>query len=107
MGSTGNGKLTDGLSAQLLAASSDKRFGSGAIRNVTVWEWVDVENAMKYLADAFVKRLVTLDVAQTADTSTPKQRMMVAVAVPCHATVSEGARRGMPTPNLDRWQNKA
>jgi len=51
---TGNGKLTDGLSAQLLAASSDKRFGSGAIRNKTVWEWVDAENAMKYLADAFV-----------------------------------------------------
>ncbi len=59
---TGEAKLTDSVSGQLLAAWSDQRFGSGAVRNAAVWQWGDAENAMNYWANGLDQRLVTLGV---------------------------------------------
>ena len=59
---TGEAKLTDSVSGQLLAAWSDKRFGSGAVKNATVWQWGDAENAMNHWANGLDQRLVTLGV---------------------------------------------
>jgi Protein of unknown function (DUF3313) len=59
---TGEAKLTDSVSGQLLAAWADQRFGTAAVRNATVWQWGDAENAMNYWADALDKRLGTLGV---------------------------------------------
>jgi hypothetical protein len=36
---TGEAKLTDSVSGQLVAAWADKRFGTAAVRNATVWQW--------------------------------------------------------------------
>ncbi|MGO9268354.1 MAG: DUF3313 domain-containing protein [Candidatus Binataceae bacterium] len=63
---TGEAKLTDSVSGQLLAAWSDKRFGTGALKNVTVWQWGDADNAMNYWANGLDQRLVTLGVQHTA-----------------------------------------
>jgi Protein of unknown function (DUF3313) len=62
---TGEAKLTDSDSGQLLGAWQDQRFGTAAVRNATVWQWGDAENAMKFWADALDKRLVSLGVQQT------------------------------------------
>lgn len=62
---TGEAKLTDSDSGQLLAAWQDQRFGSAAVRNATVWQWGDADDAMKYWANALDKRLVSLGVQQT------------------------------------------
>jgi hypothetical protein len=59
---TGEAKLTDSVSGQLLAAWSDKRFGSGAVKNAAVWQWGDAEHAMNYWANGLEQRLVTLGV---------------------------------------------
>jgi hypothetical protein len=62
---TGEAKLTDSVSGQLLAAWSDKRFGTGAVKNATVWQWGDAEHAMDYWAKGLDQRLVTLGVQHT------------------------------------------
>lgn len=59
---TGQAKLTDSMTGQLLAAWADQRFGTAAVRNATVWQWGDAENAMNFWAGALDKRLVTLGV---------------------------------------------
>jgi len=59
---TGQAKLTDSVSGQLLAAWADQRFGTAAVQNATVWQWGDAENAMNYWAGALDKRLVALGV---------------------------------------------
>jgi hypothetical protein len=66
---TGEAKLTDSVSGQLLAAWSDKRFGSGAVKNATVWQWGDAEHAMDYWANGLDQRLVTLGVQHTGAVS--------------------------------------
>jgi hypothetical protein len=66
---TGEAKLTDSVNGQLLAAWSDKRFGSGAFKNVTVWQWGDADNAMNYWANGLDQRLVTLGVQHSASTA--------------------------------------
>jgi len=71
---TGEGKLTDSVSGQLLAAWVDKRFGTGALRNVTVWQWGDADNAMKYWANGLDQRLVALGVQQTASAPASKRK---------------------------------
>jgi hypothetical protein len=63
---TGEAKLTDSMSGQLLAAWADQRFGTAAVKNVTVWQWGDAENAINYWANALDQRLVTLGVQQTS-----------------------------------------
>ena len=63
---TGEAKLTDSVSGQLLGAWQDQRFGTAAVRNATVWQWGDADNAMKYWANGLDQRLVSLGVQQTA-----------------------------------------
>ena len=59
---TGEAKLTDSVSGDLLAAWSDERFGSGAVKNAGVWQWGDAEHAMDYWAKALNQKLVTLGI---------------------------------------------
>jgi Protein of unknown function (DUF3313) len=62
---TGEAKLTDSESGQLLAAWADQRFGTAAVRNATVWQWGDADNAMNYWAKRLDQRLTTLGVQNT------------------------------------------
>jgi Protein of unknown function (DUF3313) len=62
---TGEAKLTDSMSGELLAAWEDQRFGSGAVKNAVVWQWGDAEHAMDYWAKGLDQRLVTLGVQNT------------------------------------------
>jgi hypothetical protein len=66
---TGEAKLTDSETGQLLAAWSDQRFGTAAVRNAGVWEWGDAEHAMDYWAKGLDQRLVTLGVQNTGSTA--------------------------------------
>ncbi|MGA2410993.1 MAG: DUF3313 domain-containing protein, partial [Candidatus Binataceae bacterium] len=63
---TGEAKLTDSVSGQLLAAWADQRFGSGAVKNAGVWQWGDAEHAMDYWANGLDQRLATLGIQHTA-----------------------------------------
>jgi hypothetical protein len=51
----------------LIESSSwaDQRFGSAAVKNATVGQWGDVDNAMNYWPNGLDQRLVTLGVQQT------------------------------------------
>lgn len=62
---TGEAKLTDSVTGQLLAAWADKRIGTGAVRNAAVWQWGDADNAMKYWANGLDERLATLGIRST------------------------------------------
>jgi len=63
---TGEAKLTDSATGQLLAAWADQRVGSAALKNVDVWQWGDAENAMNYWATGLDKRVNVLGVQLTA-----------------------------------------
>ncbi len=71
---TGEAKLTDSMTGQLLAAWADKRFGSGALKNVTVWQWGDADNAMKYWANGLDERLGTLGVQHSSPAAAAKKK---------------------------------
>jgi hypothetical protein len=71
---TGEAKLTDSVSGQLLAAWADQRFGTGALRNVTVWQWGDAENAMKYWANGLEERIGTLGVQHSTSALAAKKK---------------------------------
>jgi Protein of unknown function (DUF3313) len=62
---TGEAKLTDSVSGQLLAAWADQRFGGLSAKNVDVWEWGDADNVMNYWANALDQRLASLGIQQT------------------------------------------
>jgi hypothetical protein len=62
---TGEAKLTDSVSGDLLGAWADQRFGGLSVKNVDVWEWGDAENAMNYWANALDQRLASLGIQQT------------------------------------------
>jgi hypothetical protein len=62
---TGEAKLTDSITGQLLAAWADERFGTAAVRNATVFQWGDAENAMTYWAKGLDQRLLTSGVHNT------------------------------------------
>jgi hypothetical protein len=62
---TSEAKLTDSMTGQLLAAWADQRFGTAAVKNATVWQWGDADNAMNFWANALDQRLVSLGVQQT------------------------------------------
>jgi hypothetical protein len=66
---TGEAKLTDSVSGQLLAAWSDQRFGSGAVKNAGVWQWGDAEHAMDYWAGGLDQRLATLGIQHTSSSA--------------------------------------
>jgi hypothetical protein len=61
----GEGKITDSVSGQLLAAFADKRVGGTSITNVTVFQWGDAENAIDYWANLLDQRLVAFGVQHT------------------------------------------
>jgi len=63
---TGEAKLTDSVSGALLAAWSDKQFGTGAISNVTVWQWGDADHAMNYWAKGLDQKIASLGVQHTS-----------------------------------------
>jgi hypothetical protein len=63
---TGEAKLTDAASGQLLAAWADEQFGTAAVKNATVWQWGDADNAMNFWAKGLDERLVSLGVQQTS-----------------------------------------
>ena len=48
------------MSGELLTAWADQRFGTAAIKNATVWQWGDAENAMDYWANGLDQCLVSL-----------------------------------------------
>jgi len=58
-------KLNDSTSGVLLAAAVDKRVGGTSIKNVTVFQWGDAENAIDYWADLADQRLVSFGVKQS------------------------------------------
>jgi hypothetical protein len=62
---TGEAKLTDSVSGQLLAAWADQRFGTAAVKNASVWQWGDADNAINYWAKALNQRLITLGIQNT------------------------------------------
>jgi Protein of unknown function (DUF3313) len=62
---TGAAKLTDSVSGQLLAAWEDQQFGTAAVRNATVWQWGDADNAMNYWATGLDQKLVSLGIQNT------------------------------------------
>lgn len=66
---TGEAKLSDSVSGQLLAAWADQRFGTAAVRNAGVWQWGDADNAIEYWANALDKRLVSLGIEQGSTTT--------------------------------------
>jgi hypothetical protein len=66
---TGEAKLTDSASGDLLAAWADQQFGTAAVRNAGVWQWGDAEHAMDYWANGLDQRLVTLGVQNTGSTA--------------------------------------
>lgn len=65
---TGQAKLTDSVSGTLLAAWEDKQFGSGAVRNATVWQWGDADHAMNYWANGLDSKLASLGIQHTTST---------------------------------------
>jgi hypothetical protein len=58
-------KASDSVSGELLAAAVDERVGGTSVKNVTVFQWGDAENAIDYWADLTDKRLGEFGVKQT------------------------------------------
>lgn len=69
---TGEAKLTDSVSGDLLAAWSDQRFGSGAVKNAGVWQWGDAEHAMDYWANGLDQRLGSLGIKNANSVTAPE-----------------------------------
>jgi hypothetical protein len=59
-------KVNDSVSGQLLAAAVDKRVGGASIKNVTVFQWGDAQNAMDYWGNLIDQRLVSFGVQQSS-----------------------------------------
>ena len=59
-------KVNNSTSGQLLAAAVDERVGGASIKNVTVFQWGDAENAMDYWGKLIDERLVSFGVQQSA-----------------------------------------
>jgi Protein of unknown function (DUF3313) len=59
-------KLNDSTSGELLAAAVDERVGGTSVKNITVFQWGDAENAINYWADLIDQRLVSFGVQQNA-----------------------------------------
>jgi hypothetical protein len=63
---TAEAKLTDSQTGQLLGAWADQRFGGVSVKNVTVWQQGDAENAMTYWANGLDQKLVSLGAGKPA-----------------------------------------
>jgi hypothetical protein len=64
-------KLNDSMSGQLLFAAVDERVGGASIKNITVFQWGDAENAIDYWANLTDQRLASLGVQQSASGAAP------------------------------------
>jgi len=51
------GKITDSVTGQVLAAGVDKRVGGGSLTTAAQWQWGDAENALTYWAQQLATRL--------------------------------------------------
>jgi Protein of unknown function (DUF3313) len=51
------GKITDSVTGQVLAAAVSKRVGGGSVKAADQWEWGDAENALTYWATQLTNRL--------------------------------------------------
>ena len=54
------GEVTNAMTGQVLAAGVDKRSGGLSIKNASVWQWGDAENAMDFWAQRLATRLQEL-----------------------------------------------
>ena len=57
-------KFNDATSGELLAEAVDERVGGTSVKNITVFQWGDAENAINYWADLIDQRLVSFGVQQ-------------------------------------------
>jgi hypothetical protein len=58
VGSAGaEGKVTDSVTGQVLAAAVSKRVGGGSVKAADQWEWGDAENSLTYWATQLTNRL--------------------------------------------------
>ena len=60
------GKVTDSMTGQVLAAAVSKRVGGGSPKAADQWEWGDAENAMTYYATQLTNRLSSWTSGATA-----------------------------------------
>jgi Protein of unknown function (DUF3313) len=67
---TAEAKLTDSQTGQLLAAWADQRFGGLSVKNVTVWQEGDAENAMNYWANGLDQKMVSLGAGKPSSANT-------------------------------------
>jgi uncharacterized protein DUF3313 len=67
---TAEAKLKDSETGELLAAWADQRFGGVSVKNVTVWQQGDAENAMKYWANGLDQKMVTLGAGKPSSANT-------------------------------------
>jgi Protein of unknown function (DUF3313) len=51
------GKITDSVTGQVLAAAVSKRVGGGSMKAADQWEWGDAENSLTYWATQLATRL--------------------------------------------------
>ena len=54
---TAEGKVTDSMTGQVLAAGVSKRVGGGSAKAAEQWQWGDAENALTYWATLMANRL--------------------------------------------------
>jgi hypothetical protein len=67
---TAEAKLQDSETGELLAAWADQRFGGVSVKNVTVWQQGDAENAMNYWANGLDQKLVSLGAGKGSSANT-------------------------------------
>jgi len=60
------GKVTDSMTGQVLAAAVSKRVGGGSPKAADQWEWGDAENALTYFATLLTTRLSSWTTGATA-----------------------------------------
>jgi hypothetical protein len=61
--------VNDSTSGQVLVAAVDERVGGASIKNITVFQWGDAENAMDYWGNLIDQRLVSFGVQQSSPAS--------------------------------------
>lgn len=58
------GEILDSVTGERLAAAVDERSGGLSVKNASVWQWGDAENAMDYWAQRTAQRLTQLRTGQ-------------------------------------------
>ena len=84
---TAEAKLTDSQTGQLLAAWADQRFGGLSVKNATVWQQGEAENAMNYWANGLDQKLVSLGAGKSAAAASDTNWKMLSRAL-LHARIA-------------------